>query len=107
MCVCVCVLTDLVLLQFGDWLQKNTHSNYLERAPGHWESHYIITTPPTHTHTLTHRRGKIERPKEKKKIVEGRSETKKKSQEFKTAKPQSEPFKSLTCLLETRCCKDL
>lgn len=48
--VCVGVLTDLVLPQFRDWLQKNTLSNYLERTPGHWESHYIVTTPPTHTH---------------------------------------------------------
>lgn len=56
-CVCVCVLTDLVLLQLGGRLQKNTLSNYLERAPGHWESHYIIISPPTHTHTHTAEEG--------------------------------------------------
>lgn len=65
------VLTDLVLPQFRDWLQENTLSNYLERAPGHRESHYIVTTPPTHTHahTIAHKKyttDKSEKTKTKK-----------------------------------------
>lgn len=63
--VCVGVLTDLVLPQFRDWLQKNTLSNYLERTPGHWESHYIVTTPPTHTHTEENTQQSEKRPKNK------------------------------------------
>ncbi len=75
-CVCVCVLTDLVLLQSRDWLQKNTFSNYLERAPVHWEPHYIITTRPTHTWRRERKKKEMRRIRQKRKMAEGRRETK-------------------------------
>lgn len=87
----MCVLTDLVLLQFGDWLQKNTLSNYLERAPGHWESHYIITNPPTHTGEEKKKGKKKSGIRPEREIVEGRRETKDEKRNQKnssTAKPQ-------------------
>ena len=84
--MCVCVLTDLVLPQLQDWLQKNTLSNYLERAPGCWESHYITPPPPpppppppsplTHKHTRQEKRKDESELKYKSKTSAGRKEAK-------------------------------
>lgn len=41
----MCVLTDWILLWFQDCYRKKNLNNYLERAPGCWESHYTKTTP--------------------------------------------------------------